>query len=123
MTPRRIGKYRYQLYKWDSLGKHSGTSYSYNYKCTIVVYSLLMITIALMEGKNKPQRVEAKHVERGIQKYQGVKDVELNRFIGNAGLRYEAYTFNDGRVLLVLPNALGGMLYNSKQDVYDILEF
>ena len=75
-----------------------------------------------MDGKKKPIRIQLQHIERGIEKYKGVKDVELNRFIANAGLSYVAYTFLDGRVLLILPDEMGGLLYGSKEDVYDILE-
>lgn len=75
-----------------------------------------------MGDSRKPKQIQLKHIERGIKKYQGIKDADLNRFIANAGLSYVAYTFNDGRILLVLPNDMGGLLYNSKQDVYDILE-
>lgn len=75
-----------------------------------------------MEGSNKPKRILTEHIQRGIAKYQGTKDDELNRFIANVGLGYVAYAFNDGRILLVLPSEMGALLYNSREDVYFILE-
>lgn len=75
-----------------------------------------------MEGRNKPKRIQLQHIERGIEKYKGVKDANLNRFIGNAGLSYIAYTFIDGRILLVLPENMGGLLYPNAEAVYAILE-
>jgi hypothetical protein len=43
------------------------------------------------------------HVERGISKYNGQKDLHLQAVIKAAGYEYVPYLFSDKRVLLILP--------------------
>ena len=65
--------------------------------------------------------VAANHVEPGIKKYGGKVDTELNRICQATGLNYTVYVFADERVLLVLPNNLGGLLYADKETMLDSL--
>jgi hypothetical protein len=58
------------------------------------------------------------HIEKGIAKYQGVIDAQLTSLIKSAGLQYTPYQFNDGRILLVMPNDLGGLLYDSREAMF-----
>lgn len=66
-------------------------------------------------------KVSADHLEAGIKKYKGELDAHLANIIKCAGLQYTPYTFNDGRILLVLPNNLGGFLYRDEDTLYKIL--
>lgn len=61
------------------------------------------------------------HVEKGITKYGGVIDAHLTSLIKSAGLQYTPYLFNDGRILLVLPNNLGAFLYADKDTLFEAL--
>ena len=61
------------------------------------------------------------HIEKGIAKYQGVIDAQLTSLIKSAGLQYTPYLFNDGRILLVLPNNLGGFLYDDREAMFAAL--
>lgn len=61
------------------------------------------------------------HIEKGIAKYGGVVDAQLNSLIKAAGLQYTPYLFNDGRVLLVLPNSLGAFLYDDRDTMFEAL--
>lgn len=65
--------------------------------------------------------VAAKHIEAGIQKYGGVIDDHLASIIKAAGFQFTPYRFLDGRILLVMPNNLGGFLYRDKNTLYDTL--
>ena len=48
--------------------------------------------------------VAPEHIEPGIKKYKGEIDKHLQAVIKAAGFDYIPYAFNDGRILLVLPN-------------------
>ena len=61
------------------------------------------------------------HIEKGIAKYGGVIDTQLTSLIKSAGLQYTPYQFNDGRILLVLPNSLGGFLYDDRETMFAAL--
>ena len=61
------------------------------------------------------------HIEKGIAKYGGILDGQLASLIKSAGLQYTPYIFGDGRILLVLPNNLGGFLYSDKEAMFEAL--
>lgn len=67
-------------------------------------------------------RVKQEHIEKGIQKYNGVLDDELNATIKRHGFDYTVYLFQDGRILLVLPQNISAFLYQSKDHLYDKLD-
>lgn len=61
------------------------------------------------------------HIEKGITKYGGVIDSHLASLIKAAGLHYTPYIFNDGRILLVMPNNVAAFLYKDKETLFDAL--
>ena len=61
------------------------------------------------------------HIDKGIAKYGGVIDAQLTSLIKSAGLQYMPYLFNDGRILLVMPNNLGGFLYDDREAMLEAL--
>ena len=65
--------------------------------------------------------VSPDHIEKGITKYGGTVDAHLTSLIKSAGLQYTPYQFNDGRILLVLPNNLAAFLYDDKDTLFDAL--
>ena len=71
-----------------------------------------------MENTKGVVSVAPGHIEKGIAKYGGVIDTQLTSLIKAAGLQYTPYIFNDGRVLLVLPNSLGAFLYDNKDTMF-----
>jgi hypothetical protein len=71
----------------------------------------------------KVVRVAPNHIDAGIKKYSGIIDAHLVSLLKSAGLNYTPYQFADGRILLVLPNNLGGLLYASREVAYNTLEF
>ena len=66
-------------------------------------------------------KVIPEHINIGIQKYRGVVDLQLSSLIKEAKLNYVPYRFQDGRILLVLPNNIGGFLYQDKEALFRIL--
>lgn len=66
-------------------------------------------------------KVSAEHIDAGIKKYNGVLDAHLANVIKCAGLNYTPYAFSDGRILLVLPNNIGGFLYKDEGTLYATL--
>ncbi len=68
------------------------------------------------------QLIQGKHITPGIEKYQGKPDNHLQAIIDKHGYDYKVYVFNDGRVLLVLPQNLSAILYANKQVLYSKLE-
>lgn len=71
-----------------------------------------------MKDKKEVVPIAAKHIERGIQKYQGKIDTQLHTIIKAAGLGFTPYLFNDGRILLVLPNNTAAFLYPDRDVLY-----
>jgi hypothetical protein len=75
-----------------------------------------------MSDKKGIVSVAAKHIETGIKKYKGEPDARLNALISSAGFSYTSYVFNDGRILLVLPDNIGAFLYADKETVFKALD-
>ena len=71
-----------------------------------------------MGVKRQIKLIAAKHIEPGIQKYQGEIDIQLHTVIKSAGLNFTPYVFNDGRILLVLPHNMAAFLYPNKEVLY-----
>lgn len=65
--------------------------------------------------------VQEKHIEAGIEKYQGKIDEHLQGILDHAGYDYKVYRFNDNRILLVLPMQMSGVLYASEKILYSKL--
>lgn len=68
------------------------------------------------------QLIQGKHIQPGIEKYQGKIDTHLQTIIDKHGYDYKVYVFVDGRVLLVLPQKISALLYASKDILYQKLE-
>ena len=68
------------------------------------------------------QLIQSKHIQPGIEKYQGKLDNHLQAIIDKHGYEYKVYIFNDGRVLLVLPQDISALLYASREVLYEKLE-
>jgi hypothetical protein len=66
--------------------------------------------------------VAANHIQAGIKKYKGEPDAHLNAVIRNAGLSYTSFVFNDGRILLVMPDNLGAFLYADQDVLFEALD-
>jgi hypothetical protein len=75
-----------------------------------------------MNDKKGIVSVAAKHIEAGIVKYKGEPDIRLNSLISSAGFNYTSYVFNDGRILLVLPDNVGAFLYADQETVFKALD-
>ena len=74
-----------------------------------------------MNRKKEVVSIAQSHIERGIAKYNGILDGQLVSLIKAAGLQYTPYIFSDGRILLVLPNNLGGFLYDDRGTLFESL--
>lgn len=66
-------------------------------------------------------KVRPEHIEKGIEKYGGVRDKYLNSLLLHADLQYTAYRFEDNRILLVLPNNLAAFLYENEDHFFYLL--
>ena len=75
-----------------------------------------------MSNKKGVVSIASNHIEAGIKKYKGESNARLNALIKNAGLNYVSYVFNDGRILLVLPDNTGALLYADNDTLFEILD-
>ena len=66
----------------------------------------------------KVQPIAPKFIERGIEKYKGKVDHQLERILANADCKFTPYRFEDGRYLLVQPDTNFGFLYPDIDAVY-----
>jgi hypothetical protein len=76
----------------------------------------------LMSDNKGIVSVASKHIETGIKKYSGEPDAQLNTLIHNAGFNYTSYIFNDGRILLVLPDNVAAFLYADQEALFKALD-
>ncbi len=81
-----------------------------------------MANFTCMKDKDGIITVTSQYIERGIKKYEGVIDIHLQALIQKAKLSYTPYRFNDGRVLLVLPENSCAFLYPSLDILYASLD-
>jgi CRISPR/Cas system CMR-associated protein Cmr3 (group 5 of RAMP superfamily) len=63
-----------------------------------------------------------KHLALGIEKYEGKIDVPLQELIDKSNYQYKVYRFNDGRILLVLPDESSGILYANQEILFQRLD-
>ena len=66
--------------------------------------------------------VQQKHLQAGIEKYQAKIDTHLQSIITNAGYEYKVYRFAEGRIRLVLPLEISGVLYLNDEVLYAKLQ-
>jgi hypothetical protein len=66
--------------------------------------------------------VKKEHIDLGIQKYGGVLDTELMQLFDLSGLSVKPYLFNDGRILLLYTGQEHGILYASKEVLFNKLD-
>ena len=85
------------------------------FRCPIYLYS------CFVNEKKEITSVAPKYIEPGIKKYQGEIDSQLHTVTKSAGLDFTPYVFNDGRILLVLPNNTAAFLYLDKEVLYATL--
>lgn len=74
-----------------------------------------------MKNSRNVIAVAPNHIGAGISKYKGEIDSNLHSLIKFAGLNYTPYIFNDGRILLVLPENAGAFLYSDKEMLFKII--
>lgn len=74
-----------------------------------------------MKNKKGVISVASNHIEAGILKYKGEVHLHLQAVIKSAGFDYTPYAFNDGRILLVLPNNTAAFLYDSEDVLTEAL--
>jgi len=65
--------------------------------------------------------VQKKHIQAGIERYEGKPDEHLQQVLSHAGYDYKVYRFKDQRILLVLPHEISAVLYANEQVLYNKL--
>lgn len=65
--------------------------------------------------------VQKKHIQAGIDRYEGKPDTHLQQVLSNAGYDYKVYRFKDQRILLVLPHEISAVLYANDEILYSKL--
>lgn len=58
--------------------------------------------------------VQGKHIRPGIERYKGVLDEKIQKYIDASPLVYTVYRFEDQRLLLVYGEDLYALLYKSE---------
>lgn len=66
--------------------------------------------------------VQAKHIDKGIEAYDGKENPVIQRHLDNINWKYTAYQFKDGRVLLIYPDRSFAILYASEEILYKEME-
>lgn len=65
--------------------------------------------------------VAPENITKGIEKYKGVIDLHMQAVIKATGFNYTPYTFEDGRILLVLGGNKAAFLYKTEEIMNDML--
>ncbi len=63
-----------------------------------------------------------KHIEKGIEKYNGQIAPDIQKHLDNIGWNYIVYLFQDNRILLVYEDQSFGILYDSKDLLFQDME-
>lgn len=58
--------------------------------------------------------VQGKHIQKGIEKYKGVPDERIQKYVDASPLVYTVYRFEDQRLLLVYGEDLYALLYKNE---------
>ena len=66
--------------------------------------------------------IKQEHIQPGIKKYNGVIATDLQELFALAGLTVDPYLFNDGRILVIYKGQQNGILYASKEVLFDKLD-
>ena len=66
--------------------------------------------------------IKQEHIQPGIKKYNGVIDADLKELFTLAGLDVTPYQFSDGRILVIYKGQQNGILYASKQILFEKLD-
>jgi len=66
--------------------------------------------------------IKKEHIQPGIKKYQGKIDSDLKALFATAGLEVDPFEFNDGRILVLYKGQQNGILYASKQILFNKLD-
>ena len=64
-------------------------------------------------------KIRKEHIQKGIEKYKGVRQEEIEKLFAQGNLKADVYQFEDGRMLvhyLLLDTAL---LYPNEQSLMD----
>jgi hypothetical protein len=72
--------------------------------------------------KNGVVLVQSRHIDKGIEKYNGELDERLQRYIDDSPLVYTVYRFEDNRILLVYHGNLYALLYENERILLEELE-
>jgi hypothetical protein len=75
-----------------------------------------------MQQKKIKTLVQAKHIEKGIERYNGQANEAIQTHLENIGWNFEAYLFEDNRVMLVYPDKSFGILYVSEEALYQDMD-
>lgn len=59
--------------------------------------------------------VQGKHIQKGIEKYKGILDERIQKYIDDSPLVYTVYRFEDQRLLLVYGEDLYALLYKNEE--------
>jgi hypothetical protein len=59
--------------------------------------------------------VQGKHIQKGIEKYNGILDERIQKYVDTSPLVYTVYKFEDQRILLVYGEDLYALLYKNEE--------
>lgn len=66
--------------------------------------------------------VQGKHIQKGIEKYKGILDEHIQKYIDASPLVYTVYRFADQRLLLVYGEDLYALLYKNEAELLKELD-
>jgi len=71
----------------------------------------------------RSQLILPKHIQKGIERYQGAPCNIVQKHLDNLGWSYTAYRFIDDRILIVFTSKMYALLYKNQEDLYADMEF
>jgi len=66
----------------------------------------------------RSQLILPKHIQKGIDRYQGQPCPTVQKHLDNIGWNYTAYRFQDDRILIVFTSKMYALLYENQEALY-----
>lgn len=66
----------------------------------------------------RSQLILPKHIQAGIDRYNGLPCPTVQKHLDNIGWSYTAYRFSDNRILIVFEGEVYALLYKDQEELY-----
>ena len=66
-------------------------------------------------------KIRKEHIQKGIDKYKGIRQEEIEKLFAQGNLKAKVYRFEDGRMLVHYTLIDNALLYSSEQELMDAI--